>query len=463
MAMSIVVFKHRWIRWTPFIILFMVCIKGQSQDLYTARGYWQEIHKETYQRIVQKGIKGDSLTSEEKSYFSDYQQYLGTYYQRMPETERQRFEQMKDQWDRDAAPVPAVTNDKPEEYQWRTRDRLRNGAYGFYYGLSMAAITNSSGGGYVGLPLIAAGVWQLGPAVFPKKYENMTYATLRAGNSGKMLGLLYGGALAMAVGPSDESSGKLILGLSSLGSIALGEIAFQRQRSKPVSEGQIELMRHYGTMGPGVALLGLMATSADDINLAGGVLLGGGITGLLLAPKVAKRNNFTPGDVDVISSFTWISTGLGFTLASAAIDDGSDNKELLLIPAAAAIAGTIIEQKAVKGLQLTPRQGSTINLASGGAALVGLGIIASIDPEKSTAYFGVPSALALITHQIILHKYKVNQQEKKLGARHDKFTPKFSMQVTPENWLLNKQLGEKLMFVGNRPSAQPVVSLRLTF
>ena len=183
-----------------------------------------------------------------------------------------------------------------------------------------------------------------------------------------------------------------MLGLSTVGSIALGEIAFQSQKKRQLSEGHIELMRHYGFLGPAVALLAVSSTKTESPNLGGVAILAGGIAGLIIGNSVAKKSTFTRGDVDAISSLTWISAGLGFAVMVESFKTNSSSG-LLLIPAATAIAGTILGQQSLRGVQLTQEHGSAINLASGGAALIGLGAVLIAKSESPAVIIGVPSGL----------------------------------------------------------------------
>ncbi|MBL7873972.1 MAG: hypothetical protein JNM78_20335 [Cyclobacteriaceae bacterium] len=448
------------------VLLVMIFLHGTftslGQELYSARGYWVELHKETYKKIVDKRAKGDSLTDNELAYLADYEKYLDTYYQRMTEAEKAKYDQMKNLWDTEAI---AAQSEKENDFELRPRDRFFNGTYGLYYGAALAGVTSMDGAAAVGVPLIMAGLWQLGPIINPKKYENISQATMRAGNTGKFLGLGYGAALGLAVGGDSENTGDLVLAFSTIGSISLGEVAFQMQKRKPVSEGHIEMMRHYGFLGPGIAILGLGATEPDNANLIGATLLAGGVGGLLIGNQVAKKYNYTSGDVDAISSLTLITTGLGFTAAVESFDSGN-SAGLLLIPAATAIAGTIFGQKAVKGISLSKRQGSTISLSSGGAALIGLGIVALAESESPAVIIGVPSALALLTHQLIFHSYKMKNLESKVNLGGSGRRPvSFSMKATPENYFVNKQLQpEKVIISNNFPRlANPIINLKLTF
>lgn len=434
-----------------------------AQDLYTAKGYWEEVNKPVYKKILDKKMNGDSLSTSESVYLTDYQTYLATYFQHLPEEEKLKYETMKDQWNKEAQPI-SPTQDIPD-FELRGRDRFRNGVYGFYYGISLVSITRVQDAAAGGIPLIMAGLWQLGPIINPKKYENITLATVRAGNTGKILGLGYGAALGLALGGDSENTGDLVLGLSTLGSIGLGEFGFQRQKKNQLSEGHIEMIRHYGFLGPGVALLGTASADPNDSRIAGVSLLAGGIGGLILGNRVAKRNNFSAGDVDAISSLTWITTGLGFTAVVNALDNADNSSSLYLVPAMAAIAGTVAGQYSLKDVHLTKKQGNTISLSSGGAALIGLGIVAIADSESPTAVIGVPSALALITHQLLLHSYKMKNLENKikLGRVGNKRSMKFSLKVTPENYLINRQVPTRTYFSNGTLISNPLVSLKLTF
>ena len=95
-----------------------------------------------------------------------------------------------------------------------------------------------------------AGVWQLGPVINKRKYENISLATIRAGNTGKILGLGYGPAMGLAISGNSDDSYKWVLRLATIGSITLGELAFQNQKQKNHSLGFVEMVRLYGFLGP---------------------------------------------------------------------------------------------------------------------------------------------------------------------------------------------------------------------
>src|SRR5687768_4450864 len=114
-------------------IFLLISFYSHAQELYSARGYWVETTKEAYRKIKQKQNAGDSLTTNELAYLVDYENYLATYYQRLPETEKINYNQMKAQWDRElvgpTAKAPVQTNQNPEEFEWRSRDRFVNSLF----------------------------------------------------------------------------------------------------------------------------------------------------------------------------------------------------------------------------------------------------------------------------------------------------------------------------------------------
>jgi len=447
-----------------FFILFVFCIslKLQAQNLYTADGYWIEFKKNIYQEILSKQSRGESLSENEANYLIDYGAYLQQYFSRLSEEEKTKVEEMMDIWSfekRDPGPVDPAE----EDFDLRTRDRLVNGIWGAYYGASIVVVAGIEEGGLTaGIPLIMAGAWQLGPVINKQKYENISLATIRAGNAGKFLGAGYGAAAGLALAGDSEDNAKWILGLSTIGSIALGEMAFQTQKSKQIPIGQVEMTRHYGLLGP--ISTGLIALAIDPENpqLIGGALLAGGIGGLFVGRNVSRKYDYTQGDVDVVSSLSLISAGLGGTIAVGTIDnDGGSG--LLVIPAITAVAGSIFGQKSVKGVRLNKKQGSTIKLASGGAALIGLGTIALTESDAPALYVGAASVCGLVMHQILFHSYKKKNLERRFDlGRNSNSRMQFAFNVTPENYLINKSLSKEMIY-RNPTISYPIVDFKLRF
>jgi len=437
------------------VFILLVMHNLAAQEPYTARGFWQETKKESYRKIAERKLKGDSLTRSELLYLEDYEKYLAGYYDRLSEEEKQKYQQLKTQWD-----LELNTHAQPSsDFELRTRDRLVNAVYGAYYGFSIVRGAEIDGPAAAGIIPIVAGLWQLGPVINQKKFEGIDASTIRAGNSGRLLGLLNGAFLGLAVAGNNDTQGNTSLLLSTAGSITLGEIGFQTQKRKHFSEGHIEQMRHYGFLGPFVAGMILATTETSDNHAIGAGLLAGGIGGLFMGHHVAQKYNYTQGDVDAISALTLASTGLGFSIAAESIDR-SERPGVFIIPAVTSIVGTMLGQKSVKGVRLTKTQGNIVSFATGGAALVGIGLMTVFESEPGLM-IGIPSVFAIIAHQAMFHSYKKkNLAEIKIG-RSVNTRLQFSMNVTPENYFANKQAGEKIVQTGQL--ANSVVKFRLKF
>ena len=456
------------------IFLFILYLQESSfaQTPYTARAYWQETTKPSYLTLKEKKEKGAKLSGDEETYVQDYEAYLLSFYNRLPEEEKQNYQRMKEQWDRELAfpltpPPPPLTLQSQEEteFEWRGRDRAVNAFYGIYYGISLSTILEFDGTAAAGVPFITGGLWMLGPAFNPQKYENITESTMRAANTGKLLGLINGLSLGLAIGGDSDDAGKLALGLSTMGSIALGEFAFQAQKKKNISGGTVEMMRHYGIVGPLVGGSLLAATDTENPHLIGLGLLAGGVGGVLTGNKMAGKYDYSRGDVDALSSLGVISAGLGFAIIANALETNSEVAGAIwLVPASTAVAGTIIGQRMVKNVHLTKKQGSTINLSSAGGALLGLGAMVIAESESPTAWIAVPSLTSLIAHQIIFNRYKRDNLLKNLQGEssRDKKVD-FSMTLMPENFFINKNTPFKVDADPRLATANPLVRMSLKF
>jgi hypothetical protein len=266
------------------------------------------------------------------------------------------------------------------------------------------------------------------------------------------------------IGGDSETTGEVAMAVSSLGSIALGEIGFQLQKRRNFSEGHIAMMQHYGVVGPWTGLASYIATGSDNPNIAGASLLVGGIGGLVIGNSVSKKYDYTRGDATTITSLATIATGIGFTFMAESLEDDNAYESLILIPAAGTIIGTLIAQRSVKGVYLTKKQGSAINLATAGSTLLGLGVTALIESESPSVWIGVPSALALITHQLVFHKYKRENLASSLQGRRPRnrdFTVAFDLM--PENYFVNRKLEANPRSQSRFPIANPLINLKIGF
>ncbi len=460
----------------PFIFLILILglllilsIQVHSQEIaniYSARGYWLEQNMENYRNLILIREKGDSLTTSEDLYLQDYEVYLKLYYTRMSDEEKARYLEYKEQWD-----SAFMTGDDRDEgvFEWRPRDRILNAAYGFWYGTTLVTIMETESAAAIGIPLVTSGLWLLGPSIMPEKYENITRNTVRLSNTGKLLGLVYGASLGFLL--VNEDSYKVIMGLSSLGSIALGEIGFQYQMNRNLSAGHISMLRHYGLLGGWVGLTSAFSSGSESSRVYGGSILAGGITGVLIGNQQALKNNFTSGDVNAISSLSLSTTGLGLALAVEIIDNlesgyNKNTKWPMIIPAATSILGTVLGQHQVRNVNLSKKQGSTLSLATAGGGLIGLGLAAIVESESPAIYIGLPSGLALITHQLLFNKYKKENIARIFEANlSNKLNRDISFDIEPENYFVNRNMNEmEDYFIGGEfNSPKSIVKLKLKF
>jgi hypothetical protein len=449
-----------------FFVLFFLTFLTDGQSLYTARAFWEESNKPNYREIKQKQTFGEALTENESAYLKDYEEYLENYYQRLSEEEKLKYQEMKPQWDRELLNTVHLAGPIAQEFEWRGRDRAINIGYGILYGVSFSAIADIENAAAFGIPLITGGLMALGPIMNPQKYENIDRSVLRASNTGKTLGFGYGAAAGLMFGGEGENSWKWALGMGTLGSIALGEIGFQTQKNKRYSEGHIEMLRLYGLIGPWLAGGTLGALRVGNPHVFGAAFLAGGIGGLIVGNKVSQKYPYTRGDVDNISTLTVVSTGIGLAVMSEVIREGDIGTGALLIPMAGTVLGTWLGQRSVKGVYLTNKQGSTILYSSGGASLLGLGILAIAESQNPTVWIAVPSLLGLGAQQILFQKFRQENFEKNslsgsLG-RNKKID--FTVKITPENYFVNKQMMGRTNIPGLNPNpTQPLVNFKLAF
>lgn len=457
--------------WSIFLPVLFFAVVGlsffsQAQGLYTARAFWEESNKPIYREIKQKQAFGEVLTEEESAYLKDYEEYLDNYYQRLSEDDKLKYQEMKPQWDKELLRTVHLAGPIAQEFEWRGRDRAVNIGFGILYGVSFSAITEIDNAAAFGIPLITGGLMALGPIMNPQKYENIDRSVLRASNTGKTLGFGYGAAAGLMFGGEGENTWKWALGLGTVGSIALGEIGFQTQKNKRYSEGHIEMLRLYGLIGPWLAGGSLGALRVGNPHIFGAAFLAGGIGGLIVGNKVSQKYPYTRGDVDNISTLAVVSTGIGLAVMSEVIREGDIGTGALLIPMAGTVLGTVLGQRSVKGVNLSNRQGSTILYSSGGASLLGLGILAIAESQNPTVWIAVPSLLGLGAQQILFQKFKQENLSKNgfSGSMGRNKKIDFTVKITPENYFVNKQMAGKTNIEGLNPNpTQPLVNFKLAF
>lgn len=446
------------------LFVFGFQIQSSAQGIYTAREYWEETNKQTYKTIKLKQAVGDSISDEEISYVLDFEDYLYSYFSKLSETEKTLYQTMKNQWDRELN-APKRMETQSEEFEWRGRDRAVSVGYGLYYGASLVSLFEIDNAGILGIPLITGGLWALGPIINSKKYENIDRSVIRASNAGKFLGLIYGGSLGLVVagGNPPNNEGKAAFIMSSIGSITLGEVAFQMQKNRRYSDGHIEIMRHHGVLGAFSGLSIAAAADGDTGRPFGIASVLGTTAGLALGNMASKKYPYTRGDSRYATNMSSIGVGIGFLISTQIAQNGGD-QVLLLVPAGMGILGTYLGQRNTQGVNLTARQGSTINYASGGAALLGLGISALAETESTIMVLGLASGFALITQQYLFAKYKKENLNFNLARKNAEGDVKYALKFNPENYLLNQTLQSKATIMSSYSQlSTPIINFNLNF
>jgi hypothetical protein len=436
--------KRKMIQRISFLTLLWFCLfffPSYAQSLYTAKGYWEETNKPAYQAIKQKSQKGDSLNAEETSYLSDFEKYLDTYFQRLSEEEKKKYAENKDLWSQNSSSTSNPNKENENNiFQWRNRDRINSAGYGIYYSLAFLTPFTNNATTITGLSLVTGGIMLFGPAINPKRFEGISQASVEALKNGRFLGACYGAAIGITLGANSNNPANIILPSSAIGSIAMGEIGFSLQKKRKWSRGDVGMISHYGSLSPLLFLSLVPALNINQDQTVGFGLFSTGIGGLFIGNGVAKRNHFTGGDADAISSLSIISAGIGATTVAAALEKNTNPSPFLAaVPATAGLLGTFLGQSQVKNLNLKDKQGSTLVLASTGAALLGLGIGILSETESPTAIFGLPSGFALITHQVLLKSFARKNRSLNSGANLGKGGSKFQFSFHPESLYLNKR------------------------
>ncbi|ERM82285.1 hypothetical protein P872_19060 [Rhodonellum psychrophilum GCM71 = DSM 17998] len=453
------------IKFSLFIVLILMglSLELSAQSVYTARGFWEESNKPTYKQIKLKQVLGEPISDDEIGYLNDFEVFLASYYEKMSPEERAKYEKMRVEWDREIT-APQKTIIQPEEFEWRGIDRAVNIGYGIYYGASLVSAFEIDNAGAIGIPLVTGGLWALGPILNPKKYDNIDRSVVRAANAGKFLGLIYGGSLGLIAVGNSSDEGRAAFIMSSVGSIAFGEVAFQMQKNRKYSDGHIEIMRHHGILGAFGGLSVVAAAQGETGRPFGIGALVGSTVGLALGNMASKKYEYTRGDARYATNMSSVGVGIGFAISSQIAINGDGGEGLILIPAGFGVLGTIIGQRNAQGVNLTGRQGSTINYASGGAALLGLGIAAIVQSDSPAVILGLASGFALVTQEYLFAKYRNENLNLNLSRSSAVKGINYDLTFRPENYIVNQKLqAGATLFSNYSLLSNPIINLNFKF
>ena len=421
-----------------FIISMLFSMGSMAQENsepYTARAFWQEVHNPRYQDILKKKQQGLRLSDAEMQWNADYEEYLERYFSRLPQEEKNKYEQFSTQWNDELN----NTKESPDLNEMSRKNvvppkkfMLNNGLYGFGYGLAadfIFEVPDEAAG--TAIPFITSGISLLWPVLFKERYRDISYSTVMLARHGKFVGVLHGAALGLAIF-GDHASPAEILTPMVVMSLGLGEVGFQLGKAKDWSEGRVATYQYYGLLAPAMAVTGLIIFHAERARPYGITVPIAGMAGYLLGNKVYNKNHFTRGDMLAASSFEIYSTGLGIGVVPM------EHEEDLIAPLVTTIGGSVLNHVILKHKNLTAKQGWNVNYLSGAGAVLGLGVALLTGAESHNVYFILPAVGGFIGWFGALSA-QTNKRNVNMGMKR-KSKNSFSVHFMPENYFVNKHL-----------------------
>jgi hypothetical protein len=431
----------------------------------TAATYWKMEHETEFTRILQKQSAGEILSSQEQTYLNDHRTRLTEYFDKMSDSEKSTYYKNRVKWSEQPGSVDKTPAQHDGEVYAGERSKysqylISSGAFGFLYGASAAYILGMQNGGAVALPLMAAGASTLIPMLSIKD-KNVSYNSLALSIHGKSMGAVQGAAFSLLLTGDNIDEGKLLLGLSTVSSIAMGRVGYILGRDKQWSQGRVALYKHYGLLMPleGAAIVAAFKT--EDPRVYGAASLVFGAAGYLIADRVANSYDYTLGDIRATSTISAMNGILGICIASDFASKTDAGPAVLLIPAFAALGGTYASHSYLKGARLTSQQGRNTALAAAGGSVIGLGLAALFSPETGTAYYITGYLTGLSAYAYLVGKYK---SDNKLAVfKEDEKSP-WNINFMPQNIFFNRKIASyALANPQKRITFLPAVSATLTF
>jgi hypothetical protein len=435
-----------------------------SAQQNTAASYWKMEHDTEFMRILQKQNAGELLSTQEQTYVTEHKTRLTEYFDKLSDNEKSVYYQNRLKWSEQPGTVDKIPVQQNGEVYAGERSKysqylISSGLFGFLYGAAVAYIFDM-GEGAIALPLLAAGTSTLIPMLSIKD-KNVSYNSLALSIHGKAIGAVQGAAFSLLLTGDNTNSGKLLLGISTISSIALGRVGYNLGKNKQWSQGRVALYSHYGFLMPfeGVAIVA--AFGSEDPRLYGAASLAFWAGGYLIANHVANWNDYTLGDIRATSTLSVMNGILGFCIVSDLSMNNDIGPASLLIPAVGALGGTVAGHYLLKNARLNNQQGRNTTLATIGGSVIGLGLAAIFTPETGTAYYVTGYLTGLSAYALILGKYK--NDNKMALIKHDEESP-WNFNFMPQNIFFNRQIASyALANPQKRVTLLPAFSATLRF
>lgn len=363
--------------------------------------------------------------------------------------------------------ILATVNSSAQDEILFRRHIINSGWNGLFYGGAIDVIAELDGGAAVGVPVITAGASMLIP-LLANREKSIDYDALVMNMHGKSIGWVDGLSLATLVGgekawESDGSNNyKYTVGFGALSSIGMGILGNHLARNNDWTEGQVELYRLYGWVGPLTGYC-ILASFSEELRLYAASALVFGAGGYLLADRINNWYDYTRGDVRATQMLTALNTGLGVGILADCVDDMEEvNNPYWLIPAAGALTGSFAGHFWLKNKNLTPRQGMLSVYAASGGALIGLGIALITESENITPYYLIPYATGLAAFATTVELLGRKNSSQAL-LNYDRKN-NFNFTLMPQNLLMNNILQNRGYFGNSRLlGPQPLFVASLKF
>lgn len=427
-----------------FFILLLFCMRVHAQN-YTAYEFWKMERDSAYNSLKKKQTRGDTLSISDTEYILKYKTRLDNYFEKLSDSEKSIYFKYRTSWEKQTLQVNQLPSlQEPEifagEKSTFTKYIITSGFYGFYYGITGILVFEIDGEGIAAAPMLAAGASVLVPLLTIRP-ESATYSSLKLSQHGKLVGLMHGAAIGLLISPKDDIDGKLILGLSSLGSITMGYLGYRLGNKLNLTPGNAALYSYYGTLMPleGAALAA--ALEVDDPKIAGLSVLAGGAGGYLLADQVSKRYSFTTGDITSTKAFTFLNALLGLGIVSDINYRSSDYHPAadMLIPAALTLGGSFLSHAWLRNAKLTSQQGRNTALAAGAGVAIGYGVSTLADPDLDHPRYILPYLSGLASYTAMVF---INTKVKKSPYLTSENKNKMDFSFMPQNIILNQKFGK---------------------
>lgn len=428
----------------------------------TAASYWKMEHETEFTRILQKQSAGEFLSTQEQTYLNDQRTKLTEYFDKMPDAEKSIYYKNRVKWSEQPGTVDMTPSQHDAEVYSGERSKysqyvVSSGLFGFFYGASAAYIVDAQG---AALPLLAAGTATLIPMLSVKD-KNVSYNSLALSIHGKTMGAVQGAAFSLLLTGDNMKDGKLLLGISTISSIAFGRVGYTLGRDKPWSQGRAALYSHYGLIMPfeGVAIAA--AFKSEDPRIYGAASLAFGAGGYYIANRVANWNDYTLGDIRATSTFTIMNGLLGFSIIADIASNNDIGPASFLIPSLGALGGTVAGHYIFRNTKLSNQQGRNVALATTGGSVIGLGLAAIFTPETGTPYYISGYITGMSAYALLVGKYKNDNKTAQINK--DEKSP-WNFNVMPQNIFFNRKIASyALANPQKRITFLPAVSATLTF